>query len=178
MQTVHEIIFMNQSEFILLVQPFKDKVFRLARRLLISVEEAEDVTQEMLMRLWHKKENLHQYKSVEAFAMTMTKNYCLDQLKNKRSFHLKIEKADYSDNSRLLQDQIEYSDSLNWVEKIIEKLPVQQKLIVQMRDIEQYDFDKIAEILEMNETAIRVALSRARKTIRETMLKTHNYGIK
>jgi len=169
---------MNQSEFLMVVQPFKNKVFRLALRLLISVEEAEDVTQEMLMRLWHKKENLHQYKSVEAFAMTMTKNYCLDQLKSKRSFHLKNEQSDFRDNNTLLQDQIEYSDSLKWVEKIIEKLPVQQKLIVQMRDIEQYDFDKIAEILDMNETAIRVALSRARKTIRETMIKTHNYGIK
>ncbi|WP_432671568.1 RNA polymerase sigma factor [Flavobacterium sp. SM2513] len=169
---------MNQSEFVILIQPFKDKVFRLARRLLISVEEAEDVTQEMLMRLWYKKESLQQYKSVEAFAMTMTKNYCLDQLKSKRASLLKIEQTAFKAEGASLQNQLEDSDSLFWVEKIIEKLPVQQKLIVQMRDIEQYDFEKIADILEMNETAIRVALSRARKTIRETMFKVHNYGIK
>ena len=107
----------------------------------------------------------------------MTKNYCLDQLKSKRASNLKIEKADFAD-IRSLENQIEHSDSLNWVEQIIEQLPVQQKMIVQMREIEQYDFEKIAEILDMNETAIRVALSRARKTIREAMLKTHNYGIK
>ena len=169
---------MNQSEFVILIQPFKDKVFRLARRLLISVEEAEDVTQEMLLRLWHKKESLHQYKSVEAFTMTMTKNYCLDQLKSKRASHLKIEKADFKDENASLQNQLENNDSLVWVEKIIAQLPVQQQLILQMRDIEEYDFEKIAEILEMNETAIRVALSRARKSIRETMFKIHNYGIK
>ena len=46
-----------------------------------------------------------------------------------------------------------------------------------MRDIEQYDFEEIAKMLDMNETAIRVALSRARKTIREKMTKTHQYGI-
>jgi RNA polymerase sigma-70 factor (ECF subfamily) len=168
---------MNQLEFVNLVQPFKNKVFRLARRLLISVEEAEDVTQEMLMRLWHKKENLEQYKSVEAFAMTMTKNYCLDQLKSKRASHLKIENREFNDNSISLENQVENEDTLNWVEKILEQLPVQQKMIVQMRDIEDYDFEKIAEILEMNETAVRVALSRARKTLREAVLKTHNYGI-
>lgn len=168
---------MNQLEFVNLVQPFKNKVFRLARRLLISVEEAEDVTQEMLMRLWHKKENLEQYKSVEAFAMTMTKNYCLDQLKSKRASHLKIENREFNDNSINLENQVENEDTLNWVERILEQLPVQQKMIVQMRDIEDYDFEKIAEILEMNETAVRVALSRARKTLRETVLKTHNYGI-
>ena len=168
---------MNQLEFVNLVQPFKNKVFRLARRLLISVEEAEDVTQEMLMRLWNKKENLEQYKSVEAFAMTMTKNYCLDQLKSKRASHLKIENREFNDNSINLENQVENEDTLNWVERILEQLPVQQKMIVQMRDIEDYDFEKIAEILEMNETAVRVALSRARKTLREAILKTHNYGI-
>ena len=56
-------------------------------------------------------------------------------------------------------------------------LPEQQRLIIQMRDIEQYEFSEIAQILEMNETAIRVALSRARKTIREFMTQTHHYGI-
>jgi RNA polymerase sigma-70 factor (ECF subfamily) len=76
-----------------------------------------------------------------------------------------------------LQQKLEDNDSLNWVEKIINQLPEQQRLIIQMRDIEQYEFEEIAKILDMNETAIRVALSRARKTIRESMTKTHNYGI-
>ena len=43
---------------------------------------------------------------------------------------------------------------------------------------EQYEFDEIAKIVNMNETAIRVALSRARKKIRETMINTHQYGIR
>lgn len=169
---------MNHLEFINLVQPFKDKLYRLAHRLLVSTEEAEDVTQEMLLRLWTKKEILNQYKSVEAFAMTMTKNYCLDQLKSKRASHLKIEKADFVDNSTQLSNQLESNDSLNWIDKIMKQLPEQQKLVIQLRDIEQYDFNKIAEMLDMNETAVRVTLSRARKSIREKMLKAHEYGIK
>jgi RNA polymerase sigma-70 factor (ECF subfamily) len=67
---------------------------------------------------------------------------------------------------------------LDWVSKIIEQLPEQQKIILQLRDIEQYDFEEIAEMLDMNQTAIRVALSRARKTIREQLTNTHSYGIK
>lgn len=57
-------------------------------------------------------------------------------------------------------------------------MPNQQKIIVQLRDIEDYDFEEIAKMLDMNETAIRVALSRARKTIREKLTHTHRYGIK
>jgi RNA polymerase sigma factor (sigma-70 family) len=168
---------MNQNEFVNLITPFKDKVFRLAKRLLVSTEEAEDATQEVLVKLWNKNEGLSQYNSIEAVAMTMTKNYCLDQLKSKRAGNLKIVHDNFTDREPNLQQKLEDRDSLSWVEKIINQLPEQQKLIVQMRDIEQYEFEEIAKILEMNETAIRVALSRARKTIREFITKTHNYGI-
>ena len=168
---------MNQKEFIHLVNPFKDKIFRLAKRLLVSTEEAEDATQEILVKLWNKSDGLEEYKSVEALAMTMTKNYCFDQLKSKRASNLKIVHNNFTDREASLQQKVEDSDTWNWVEKIINDLPEQQKMIVQMRDVEQYEFEEIAKIMEMNETAIRVALSRARKTIRECMTKTHNYGI-
>jgi len=168
---------MNQNEFVELIAPFKDKVFRLAKRLLVSTEEAEDATQEVLVKLWNKNESLNTYNSLEAFAMTITKNYCLDQLKSKRATNLKIVHNNFTDREAGLQQKMEDSDSMSWVEKIINQLPEQQRLIVQMRDIEQYEFAEIAKILEMNETAIRVALSRARKTIREFMTKTHSYGI-
>jgi RNA polymerase sigma factor (sigma-70 family) len=169
---------MNQNEFVLLINPFKDKLFRLAKRLLVSTEEAEDATQEILVKLWSKNENLVSYNSVEAMAMTMTKNYCLDQLKSKRASNLKIVHNNFTDREPSLDKKVEDRDSLNWVEKIINQLPEQQRLIIQLRDIEQCEFEEIAKILEMNETAVRVALSRGRKTIREYMLKTNSYGIR
>lgn len=169
---------MNQNEFIQLINPFKDKLFRLAKRLLISTEEAEDATQEVLVKLWNKNDNLNQLNSLEAMAMTMTKNYCLDQLKSKRATNLSLVHSNYTDRTPNLQQQIEDTDSLKWVEKIITELPEQQKIIVQLRDIEQLEFEEIAEIMDMTEATIRVALSRARKTIRENIKKTHNYGIK
>lgn len=168
---------MNQIEFLQITALFKDKVFRLAKRLLISTEEAEDATQEILVKLWSKNESLVAISNVEAFAMTMTKNYCLDQLKSRRAGNVKISHDNFTDKSARLDKILEDGDSLNWVEKIINQLPEQQKLIIQMRDIEQYEFEEIAKILEMNETAIRVALSRARKTIKENMSKIHSYGI-
>ena len=169
---------MNHSEFMNLVVPFQNKLFRLAKRLLISVEEAEDAIQEVMVKLWKKQTNLHEYQSVEALAMTMTKNFCLDQLKSKRAQNLQIVHSNFTDSSSGLQQNIEDQDSVTWIEKIMNQLPEQQKIIIQLRDIEQLDFDEIAKITDMNATAIRVALSRARKTVREKMLKTHNYGIK
>ena len=169
---------MTQAEFLNLVMPFKDKVFRLAKRLLVSQEEAEDATQEILLKLWNNKEQIQNYKNVEAFSMTMTKNFCLDKLKSKHAQNLKIVHNNYQDNNVSLQKQVEINDSLDWVSKIMEELPEQQKIILQLRDIEQYDFSEIAKMLDMNETAIRVSLSRGRKTLREKLTKTHSYGVR
>jgi RNA polymerase sigma factor (sigma-70 family) len=169
---------MVQNEFVNLVAPFKDRIFRLAKRLLISREEAEDATQEVLVKLWNKNLSLESLNSIEAFAMTMTKNYCLDQLKSKRATNLPIVHNNFVGRESSLDKKIEDIDSANWVEKIINQLPEKQRLVIQLRDIEQYEFDVIAKIMNKNETAIRVLLSRARKTVRELMIKTHNHGIR
>ena len=158
---------MNQKEFVAAIVPFQNKLFRLAKRLLVSTEEAEDATQEVMLKLWNKNEILSQYNSVEALAMTMTKNYCLDELKSKRAQNLQIVHSNFEENNSGLQNNIEDLDTLEWVQKTIDNLPEQQKIIIQLRDIEQMEFDQIAEITDMNPTAVRVALSRARKTIRE-----------
>lgn len=169
---------MTQKEFLNIVMPFKDKVFRLAKRLLISTEEAEDATQEVLMKLWNNKEKIEDYKNVEAFSMTMTKNFCFDKLKSKQSQNLKIVHNNYEDNNTSLQKQVELNDSVHWVSRIIEDLPEQQRMVIQLRDIEEYDLDEIAQMLDMNNTAVRANLSRARKTIREKLTNTHSYGVK
>lgn len=167
---------MTQKEFVTLTHPFRDKIFRLAKRLLVSTEEAQDAAQEILLKLWDKKNGLEAYRSVEALAMTMTKNYCLDQLKSKRASNLSLVHSNYNDREAGLQQRLEDQDSLRWVEKCMNELPETQKLILQLREIEGYEFEEIGQILEMNETAVRVALSRARKTIREKMIQTHHYG--
>ncbi len=168
---------MQQSEFLNIVMPFKDKLFRMAKRLLVSTEEAEDATQEILLKLWSKNDAIEEYKNVEAFAMTMTKNFCLDRLKSKQAGNLKLVHSNYGDESSSLQKQVEAADSVSWVEKIMEELPEQQKMVLQLRDVEQYDFDEIGEMLDMKPTAVRVALSRARKIVREKLLEKHSYGI-
>lgn len=168
---------MKQSEFLNVVMPFKDKLYRLAKRLLVSNEEAEDATQEVLLKLWSKKNKIEGYKSVEAFAMTMIKNFCLDRLKSKQAGNLKLVHSNYADNGSSLQHQVEAKDSIAWVQRIMEELPEQQKLVLQLRDVEQYEFEEIEALLDMKPTAIRVALSRARKTVREKLIEKHSYGI-
>ncbi|MCK5677727.1 MAG: RNA polymerase sigma factor [Flavobacteriaceae bacterium] len=168
---------MNQTEFLDKVLPFKDKVYRLAKRLLISTDEAEDATQELYFKLWKNKSKIATYDNVEAYAMMMTKNYCLDQLKSKRASNLTLIHSNYKDENISLQKEVEVNDSTNIIKKMIDELPEKQKIIIQLRDIENYEYHEIGKVLNMEPTAIRVALSRARKTLREKFVKQQNYGI-
>ena len=166
---------MNQTEFWNSVQPFKDKLYRIAKRLLISTDEAVDATQEVLMRLWLKKAKFNEIKSLEGFAVTVTKNYCLDQLKSKRAQNSPLDDK-ISKLQVVSEDKsIETNETLVFVHKIINQLPEQQRLIIQLRDIEGFDYEEIAHQLNMTETTVRVALSRARKKIREQIIANDEY---
>lgn len=68
-------------------------------------------------------------------------------------------------------------NSVQLVKNLINQLPEQQRIIIQLRDVEEFEYDEICEIVKMNQTAVRVALSRARKTIREQLIKKHAYGL-
>jgi len=169
---------MNHHTFLRLIDPVKDKMFRLALRLLISKEAAEDATQEVILKIWTRKDKVKDYANIEAFMISVTKNYCLDQLKAKSNNNLRIIHTNYDSNELSVDTKTELNDEMKHIEKIVEMLPEHQKVIFQLRDVEELDYSEIAEITKMKEPAIRVTLSRARKKIKEELLKVHRYGIK
>jgi len=167
---------LKQKEFLNTILPCKNTLYRLAKRLLVSSDEAEDAVQEVFLKLWKGRDKINNYRSPEAFAITVTKNYCLDRLKSKQASNLKIVHSNYK-NSENIERTIEGNERVELVTKIMETLPEKQKMIMQLRDIEQFEFAEISQMLEINETTIRVALSRARKVVREQLIKQYNYGI-
>lgn len=168
---------MDKIEFTTLVIPLKDRLYRLAKRILISADEAEDAVQEVLLKLWNGRQKIENYNSPEAFAITMTKNYCLDRLKSKQASNLKIVHSNYQ-TSENLERVVEASEGVALVFKIMESLPEQQRIVLQLRDVEEFEFEEIAKMMDKSETAIRVTLSRARKSVRESLIKKYEYGIK
>lgn len=168
---------MTSAEFTELVLPLKDRLYRLAKRILVSADEAEDAVQEVFLKLWKQREQLEKYRSVEAFSITVTKNYCLDRLKSKQAGNLRIVHTNY-ETPRSLERTIEAREGVALLQELMKELSVSQRMVLQLRDVEQFEFSEIAKMLEMNETAVRVALSRARKTMRDALQKEYDYGIK
>ena len=86
---------MNADEFKLQVFTLKDKLYRFSKRILNDEVEAQDVTQDVLMKLWDMRKELHKYNSIEAFAMTTTRNLSLDRARRKNLRYNKAPELKY-----------------------------------------------------------------------------------
>jgi len=149
-----------------------------ALSLLGNRQEAEDTLQDIYLKLWNMRERLAEYDNVEAFAVTMTKNLCLDKLRSYRSRMQDDAELETRPIRSVTPDPgraAELSESMQVIHGIFETLPDQQKLIIHLRDIEHYSYEEIREITGLTVNNIRVSLSRARKTVRKEYLKQQNY---
>jgi len=168
---------MTQLEFVNTVHRLEDKMFRLAKMMLISSDEAADAVQEVFAKLWVKKEQLNNISNRDAYFMRSVRNFCLDRIKSKQAQESRIEPIQFMMKAPSDERKQEAEEAASIVEQFLFDLPEKQRIIVQLRDIEGYEFKEIAEILDMNENAIRTALSRARKTLKNKLINHYQYGL-
>ncbi|HCY40545.1 MAG TPA: RNA polymerase subunit sigma-24 [Prolixibacteraceae bacterium] len=160
------------------VLPISNKLLRFALQILQDEEEAKDVLQDIFLKLWQKRDELGNIENIEAFAMRMTRNRCLDMIKARRTVSVElVKKHNLPDEDSLETDHLENADSVGLIKRIIAELPDLQRTIIHLRDIEQLEYEEIEEATGIHVNAIRVNLSRARKKVRDEILKIQNYGI-
>lgn len=159
------------------ILPVQHRLFRLAALFLRNREDAEDALQDVLMRLWTNRQQLDTYQSVEALAVQMTKNLCLDRLKA----HARLKAVDNPDLGSVADGQLtpyrqtELTDSMTQLRRLMNELPEAQKLVLHLRDVEEYSFEEIEQVTGLSINTIRVTLSRARQRLRDGYLKLNNY---
>ncbi|MCF2505052.1 sigma-70 family RNA polymerase sigma factor [Dyadobacter sp. CY107] len=159
------------------ILPVQGRLFRLAQMFLRNREEAEDAIQDVLLRLWTNRQQLETYHSIEALAVQMTKNLCLDRLKSHQKQKMQNDADVGSVQATELSPhrQLENSDSAALMHKLIGELPEQHKLVLHLRDVEEYSFEEIEQVTGLSNANIRTVLSRARQKLRENYLKANNY---
>jgi RNA polymerase sigma-70 factor, ECF subfamily len=165
---------MTKEEFQKQVIPMGDKMYRIAFRLLGNSETAKDVLQELYLKLWEMRGELHKMTSIDAFACTVLKNKCLDKLRlQKDTVDVDILKT-MGNNPEAAFEQ---NEGVAEIRKLMQMLPDKQKIIMQMRDIDCCTFEEIALLVDTSVNNVRVQLCIARKWIKEELVKIYNYGI-
>lgn len=157
------------------VLPVSKKLLRFATHFLKDGDEARDVVQDVFLKLWQKRDTLHEIENIEAFAMRMTRNRCLDVLRNN-----KVVPMDAETDRKIKEEtvdvhiQVELSESAGQIQRLIAQLPDLQQKVMHLRDIEQLSYDEVAEVTGLNVNAVRVNLSRARKKVRDEFLQINS----
>lgn len=170
---------MNLESFQSRVMPAKNKLFRFALRFLGNEEEAKDVVQEVLIRVWKGREQMNEVQNWEAWCMRITKNLSLDRIRSMTRKQTRPIEEGYSVQQETLSphESTELRESMNRISQFIESLPEKQRQVIHLRDIEGYSYNEICEILELDMNQVKVNLFRARNAVREKLTKINAYGL-
>lgn len=164
---------MELEKFKTTVMPLREKLQSFAKSMLKNEVDAEDAVQEAYLRLWNVREQLDHHPNVGGFAMQTIKNICIDRLRVEKH-NISLDNVNIAGNSLTPYTYTEQKDSALLIRKIIDSLPETQRRIMLMRDVDGYELDEIAQIMGSEATAVRVNLSRARKTVRDRFIGMNN----
>jgi len=176
-ELLHSVSEGNQQAFALLFGTYKNKVFSFAHHYTHSSSLSEEITQEVFMKLWIKRETLPGIDNIEAWIITITKNLCFNHLKRK-AMELRINNMLSAiplaeDN---VDDYISYKDQLNNLHQALNQLSPQQRTIYSLNRDKGLKNDEIARQLNLTTSTVKNHLVLALKKIRHFM-ETHPAGM-
>ena len=172
MRAMQKISFRND------ILPLKDKLFRLALCITRNREEAEDIVQDTMLRVWNRREEWNVWETVEGFCLTICRNLAIDRSQKMDARHVELtpevtELPDMAAPDKLM----ERDERLGLLHRRIAELPEKQRTILQLRDVEGKSYKEIAEILQLTEEVVKVNLFRARQRIKLKYNEIDTYGL-
>jgi RNA polymerase sigma factor (sigma-70 family) len=163
------------------VMPLKNKFYRLALRVSQDSAEAQDITQETLVRLWKRTDSLQTAAEAEALGMTICRNLSLDSLKRAGRDNERLDsQADYPAATAVADSPFESLTRQERSQMVLNKinaLPARQREVLQLRDIEGYSYKEIVAALGITEEQVKVTLFRARQALKQLLMKQNDYGL-
>ncbi len=152
------------------IWPLRDKMFRLAHRITLSQEEAEDVVQDTMERLWRERDSISLINSIEAWTLRLVRNLSLDRLKRSGRNTVALDAERDATPTPTTDQQLEMKEQMRLLREAMDRLPEVQRTIMQLRDIEGKTYTEIAEILQISESQVKVYLHRGREKVKKSLI--------
>jgi RNA polymerase sigma-70 factor (ECF subfamily) len=171
---------MHDAAFDDAVAEHQRKVFTFARYLLSDREEAEDVTQDVLLRLWRNLDSVAPER-LGGWLLRVTRNACYDRIRHRKiRRHPSVDDASNTApeamTSRAPDPEILAGASQLGARLVaaINDLREPQRSAVILREIQGLSYREIADALEISEATLRVTLHRGRRTLRSTLKEVYH----
>lgn len=157
---------MTAEDFKARFLPFAERMYWTARRMADGRQEAEDIVQDVMLKLWLSRDQLPPMQNAEAYCLSMVVRRSLD-LRCRRQPHAEVGAAEGMPSGDDLMREAELRSDAERLRQLVDQLPEGQRRVVWLRDVEQMDYDEIAERTGQSAVNVRKLLSRGRQAIRE-----------
>jgi RNA polymerase sigma-70 factor (family 1) len=151
-----------------LFRKHEQMLYTLARRLIKSDQYAKDIIQEVFLKLWEQRDNLHSIQNIEAWLYRLTENKVIDFLR-KAAADNRLQEAIWNNLSRQEDEtgaMVEAKEYHQIIRKAIDQLPPQRKLIYQLNREKGLNYQEIADELKISRHTVKNQLSTALQAIR------------
>ena len=135
-------------------------------------DEAEDIAQEVMLRLWQMHDELERYESIEALAALMARHQLINHQRRRKPEALN--EAMTVSITTSPHEQLEMKEDDRWLTKRLEQLPTTQRTLLYMRQVERRTHEEIAQLLGIETTSVSTLLARARRTLLEEIKRRNN----
>ncbi|MGB3078170.1 MAG: sigma-70 family RNA polymerase sigma factor [Saprospiraceae bacterium] len=169
---------MNAEQYEAIFHKMKDKLYRYALRFVKDGESAEDVVQDVMYKLWQKRQEVDTIENLEAWMMVLTRNRALDILRKVKDNQVNIDEAySVSDQAPIPDKIMETADLMTQLNACLDQLPEKQRTVFHLREIEQMTYEEICTMTGFNLDDVKVSLFRSRKHIQRMLSKINTFGL-
>jgi RNA polymerase sigma-70 factor (ECF subfamily) len=158
----------NVNAFQCLVERYEDDIASVVIGMLGNVPDAEDIGQEIFIRVYKSLKNFRFRSSFKTYLVRIAMNVCLDEIKKKkkRMVFAPAEEEYKNSNPEIGGQDFEIRDSVN---KALRELDIPQRSVVILRMIEGYSTKETSVILKIPEGTVLSRLARAQEKLRELL---------
>ena len=148
-----------------MARTWREKALNVSRHYGAGKDEAEDIAQDVMLRLWQMHDELEQYRSVEAIVSLMARHLLRNHQRRKTSEAL--DEAMIVSLTTSPQEILEMKEDDKWLSAKLQQLPTTQRTLLYMRQVERKSHEEIATLLGIEITSVSTLLARARRTLLE-----------
>ena len=156
---------MEKSAFEQKARTWREKALEVSMHYGAGKDEAEDIAQDVMLRLWQMHDELERFRSVEAIVALMAKHLIRNHQRRKPSEVLD-ETMIVSMNTSP-HEVLETKENEEWLSAKLQQLPTTQRTLLYMRQVERKSHEEIATLLGIEVTSVSTLLARARRTLLE-----------
>ena len=158
----------DHHAFRTLFDEYHVKVFNYAIKFVKSEELAEEIVQDIFMKIWNQRKTLLEVRNFGGYLRTMSTNMTLDALKKIAVYERALESSllEWTDADNTMQETFYRRDSQAYVDQLLSKLPQQQRIVYTMFYIDGLKQREVAENLNISLFTVKAHLRQALKNLR------------